>query len=90
MKPEEFIQKCPKCSSVDKFIGRTRQFNEAPHLLETVITCAVPPGGSRGVIRCRECGYIFEYCPQERKLDDLINKIEIDNLKHFNIGQKSD
>lgn len=80
MKPEEFGQKCPKCSSTEKLIGRTRKFDETPHLLETVITCAIPSEGSIGVIRCRECGYIFEYC-KERKLDKLINKIEIENLK---------
>lgn len=77
MKTEELCQKCPKCGSTDKSIGRTRKFDEAPDLLEIHITCAVPSGGSIGVIRCTKCGYIFDYCTENEKLDKLIKKINI-------------
>lgn len=77
MKAEELCQRCPKCNSTDKSIGRTRKFDESPDLLETHITCAVPPGGSMGVIRCTQCGYIFGYSKENKKMDKLIKKIEI-------------
>lgn len=78
MKADELCQKCPKCGSTDKSMGRTRKFDkDVPHLLETHITCAVPSGGSIGVIRCTECGHIFDYCKENVKLDKLIKKINI-------------
>lgn len=77
MKAEELSHECPNCGCVDKSIGKTREIDEdAPDLLETMITCAVPSGGSLGVIRCTECGHIFEYC-KESGLDKLVKKRNI-------------
>jgi Cys-rich peptide (TIGR04165 family) len=83
MKAEELCQKCPKCGGTDKSIGRTRKFDEAPDFLEIHITCAVPSGGSIGVIRCTNCGYIFNYCKENVKLDKLIKKININKISIF-------
>ena len=76
MKAEKLSQKCPKCGCTDKDISRKRDTgtnDEAfyiPHI----------PQGTIGVIRCSDCGHLFEYCTNEECLVD-IKKISLDKKK---------
>jgi len=76
MKAEKLSQKCPKCGCTDKDISRKRDTgtnDEAfyiPHI----------PQGTIGVIRCSECGHLFEYCTNEDCLVE-IKKISLDKEK---------
>lgn len=76
MKAEKLSQKCPKCGCTDKDISRKRDTgtnDEAfyiPHI----------PQGTIGVIRCSECGHLFEYCTNEECLVE-IKKISLDKEK---------
>lgn len=58
MKPEEFCCECPKCGCKDKKVSRIRTKTDPSDVLY------IPnvPDGDVGVIRCSECGHIFEYC----------------------------
>ncbi len=73
MKAEKLNQKCPECGCPDKDISRRRDTgtnDEAfyiPHI----------PQGTIGVIRCSECGHLFEYCTNEECLVE-IKKISFD------------
>ncbi len=64
-------QKCPECNCQDKRISRkkiTKKSDNAfyiPHI----------PEGDVGIIRCSECGHIFEYCPVDRKPPLEVKKI---------------
>lgn len=83
MKPEEFSQNCPKCGSIDKFLGRTWKFNKSTESIKiNTYATATSPGGSLGVISCSECGHVFEYF-KGGKWDSLIKKIDIDILLKF-------
>ena len=57
MKPEEMSKKCPECNCQDKRIAR-RSSNRVNHDASYI---AHIPQGDVGIIRCSECGYIFEY-----------------------------
>ncbi|MDP1552072.1 MAG: TIGR04165 family Cys-rich peptide [Methanobacteriaceae archaeon] len=58
MKCENLNQECPKCGSMDKRISHKRNVDSGgdafyiPHI----------PQGSVGVIKCNECGHLFEVC----------------------------
>lgn len=60
MKAEYLAQKCPKCDCQDKRISRRRKGkgNEDAFYIPHV------PQAGVGIIRCSECGYIFEYCKE--------------------------
>lgn len=62
MKPEKMAQKCPKCNCKDKRISRKSSFEMAPDA--TYI--AHMPQGDLGIIRCSDCGHIFEYCTHRK------------------------
>jgi len=72
MKTEDLNQECPKCGCKDKSISQTKNKETA------VDICYIPhiPDGVVGVIRCSECGHLFEYC-KNRKLKQEVKKIEI-------------
>jgi Cys-rich peptide (TIGR04165 family) len=57
MKPEEMNQKCPECGSSDKRISRrcSSKITDARYIAHL-------PQGDLGLIRCSQCGHIFEYC----------------------------
>jgi Cys-rich peptide (TIGR04165 family) len=76
MKAEKLSQKCPKCGCTDKDISRKRDTgtNDEAFYIPHV------PQGTIGVIRCSECGHIFEYCTNEECLVE-IKKISFDNKK---------
>jgi len=58
MKCENLNQVCPECGCKDKRISRRRNSSASgdafyiPHI----------PQGSVGIIKCGECGHIFEIC----------------------------
>jgi Cys-rich peptide (TIGR04165 family) len=58
MKPEEMCQKCPECGSTDKRISR----RSSKRIKPDAAYISHMPQGDVGIIRCKECGYIFEYC----------------------------
>jgi Cys-rich peptide (TIGR04165 family) len=76
MKAEKLSQKCPECGCTDKDISRKRDTgtNDEAFYIPHV------PQGTIGVIRCSECGHIFEYCTNEECLVD-IKKISFDKKK---------
>lgn len=73
MKAEDLKEKCPECGSTEKRISRRRNPKDSsdafyiPHI----------PEGSVGIIRCTECGHIFEYC-KESKLPVELKKLIIE------------
>ena len=70
MKPEDIIQECPECHSSDKRITRRRNSKRS----QDAFYIPLIPQGDIGIIRCSECGYIFEYC-QKRKPPLEVKKI---------------
>lgn len=76
MKSEDMAQKCPKCGSTDKSISRTCNIEELDKFTDSVYIQHIPTG-SIGVIRCSECGYVFEYC-KNSKMPVKIKKIILD------------
>ena len=58
MKPEEMSQKCPACGSTEKKISR----RSSQRIKPDAAYIAHIPQGDVGIIRCTECGNIFEYC----------------------------
>ncbi len=72
MKTEDLNQACPECGCKDKSVGRKKNRKIGAEV------CYIPhlPEGTVGVIRCSECGHIFEYC-KERKLKQEVKKLEI-------------
>lgn len=74
MKSENFCQECPKCGSTDKSIGKKRSGIEDEKTDTRYIQHI--PSGSVGLIRCTQCGYIFEYC-KDREMPVKIKKIRL-------------
>jgi Cys-rich peptide (TIGR04165 family) len=72
MKSEDFGKKCPNCGSTDKSIARKK--NEEDQEQHESDYARHVPSCSMGVIRCTQCGYIFEYC-EDRELPVKIKKI---------------
>ena len=70
MKAEDMARECPECGSKDKKISRTRN----PECKDNAYYIPHVPEGGVGVIRCGECGYVFEYC-LERKPPLEVKKI---------------
>lgn len=72
MKTEDLNQACPKCGCKDKNVSKTVIRQNA------IETCYIPhfPEGRVGVIRCSECGYIFEVCKNE-KIAPEVKKLQI-------------
>ncbi len=62
MKPEEMSQKCPECNCQDKRISRRSSNRIKPD----ASYIAHIPQGDVGIIRCKDCGYIFEYCTHRK------------------------
>jgi Cys-rich peptide (TIGR04165 family) len=62
MKAECLNQECPKCGCKDKRISRKRnkQSNEDAFYIPHI------PQGTIGVIKCSECGHLFEYCTDSK------------------------
>ncbi|MDP3066568.1 MAG: TIGR04165 family Cys-rich peptide [Methanobacteriaceae archaeon] len=58
MKTEDLAIKCPECGCVDKKISRKRN----PKASEDAFFIPHVPQGDVGVIKCSECGHLFEYC----------------------------
>jgi Cys-rich peptide (TIGR04165 family) len=73
MKVEELNIKCPECGSTEKRISRRRNPKRSSD------ACYIPhiPQGSVGVIRCTDCGHLFEYC-KESKMPVEVKKLIID------------
>jgi len=71
MKTEQLNKKCPECGCIDKDISRKRNTgtNDEAFYIPHV------PQGTMGVIRCSECGHLFEYCIDD---DDLVEIKRID------------
>jgi len=59
MKPEEMAKKCPECSTKDKKICRRSSSNVNP---EAAYIAHIPQGDVT-IIRCSNCGHIFQQCP---------------------------
>ncbi len=72
MKFEEINKQCPLCKCQDKSISRKRtsDLNEDTFYIRHI------PQGTVGVIRCSECGHIFEYC-HDSKMPVKVKKIQI-------------
>lgn len=62
MKPEDMNQKCPECDSQDKRISRrsSNRINPDASYIAHI------PQGDVGIIRCTNCGHIFEYCTHQK------------------------
>lgn len=62
MKPEDMAQKCPECNSEDKRISRrsSSKVNPDAFYIRHI------PQGDVGIIRCTQCGYIFEICTKRK------------------------
>jgi len=73
MKPEDMSKKCPECSCQDKRISRKRAKDIDQDTADAYYIPHIPQGDV-GVIRCSQCGHIFEYCT-ERKPPLEVKKI---------------
>ncbi|MDI6644080.1 MAG: TIGR04165 family Cys-rich peptide [Methanobacteriaceae archaeon] len=71
MKAEYLIKKCPKCGCKDKRISRrnTRPSEDGFYIQHI-------PQGNIGIIKCDECGYVFEFC-KDSKLPVKVKKIQV-------------
>lgn len=58
MKAEELSQKCPECGCADKVISTRKN----PEIGVAKLMIPHLPDGDVGVIKCSECGHLFEYC----------------------------
>jgi Cys-rich peptide (TIGR04165 family) len=58
MKPEDMSQKCPECEARDKKISRRCSERVNPD----AAYIAHMPQGDVTIIRCSNCGYIFQQC----------------------------
>lgn len=70
MKAEDLAQKCPKCNCQDKKISRRRKGKGH----QDVFYIPHVPQDGVGIIRCSECGYIFEYL-KEREPVLVVKKL---------------
>jgi Cys-rich peptide (TIGR04165 family) len=62
VKAEDLNQKCPECGCINKNVSK-KMTKEDVQEHESDFVRHVP-SGSQGVIRCTDCGYIFEYCQE--------------------------
>ncbi|HHT19190.1 MAG: TIGR04165 family Cys-rich peptide [Euryarchaeota archaeon] len=74
MKTEKLKQKCPKCGCKDKNVSQTKK--NAQHVTQSHNPVPHFDVGVVGVIRCSECGHIFEYC-KDQKLKHEVKKIQL-------------
>ena len=58
VKTEDLSQECPKCGSTNKKISRKR----IPDAVGDAFMIPHVPNSEVGVIKCTDCGHIFEYC----------------------------
>lgn len=72
MKAEYLNQKCPDCGCKDKRISRRRN----PKSSEDAFYIPHIPQGDVGVIKCDECGHVFEFC-EDSKLPVNVKKLEV-------------
>lgn len=70
MKAEDMSKKCPQCNCTDKNISRKK----TSHISQEVFYIPHVPQSDVGVIKCSQCGHIFEYCI-ERKPPLEVKKI---------------
>jgi Cys-rich peptide (TIGR04165 family) len=75
MKAEELGQKCPKCGCTDKAISKKRNPEDSKEIVDAVYIQHIP-SGNVGVIRCSDCGHIFEYC-KDREPPIKVKKITL-------------
>lgn len=71
MKPEEMAKKCPKCGCQDKNRSQIRK-GEGD---DTIFFIPHVPKNGVEVIRCNECGHIFEYCEECKPVLEVKKKV---------------
>jgi len=71
MKAEYLKKECPECGCRDKRISRrsTKSSEDAFYIQHI-------PQGNLGIIKCDECGYVFELC-ENSKLPVKVKKIRV-------------
>jgi len=77
MKTEDLNQECPKCGCKDKNVSQTKK--KAPHITQAHNPVPHFDVGVVGVIRCTECGHIFEYC-KDQKLKQEVKKLDCNEV----------